>query len=258
MIRILLILFVLVLTGCATHNLDGPPLHDNVDVSRIPDATPKHLPKSQYGNPPSYSANGRRYYVMNSAKNYHQRGIASWYGRKFAGRLTSSREPYDLYGMTAASPVLPIPTFVRVTNLENGKQVTVKVNDRGPFAHNRIMDLSYAAAKKLGYAGKGTAMVDVQVIDTEHPYNTQPVMFAQKPHLYLQLGAFSRYQNAEHLKIIVAHLTHREIRIQDNPHHNQYHLYRVQIGPLKNVEETDALQSTLTQKGLGHAITVIS
>lgn len=143
---------------------DGAP-RENVDLSGIPDAEPRVEPLGKYGNIKSYRVKGKRYHVMKSAKGYNKVGHASWYGTRFHGRLTSSREPYNLYAMTAASPHLPIPTYVKVTNLENGRSVIVKVNDRGPFRHNRILDLSYAAAKKLGYAHKGTAKIRATAID---------------------------------------------------------------------------------------------
>src|SRR3990167_10359932 len=147
---IFLFLFIFMIGGCLreTHN-DGPP-HYNVDVDKIHDPVPHYIPKSKYGNPEHYTVFGKRYHVLKTARHYDKRGIASWYGTKFDGRLTSTRERYHLTDMTAASPELPIPCFVRVTNLENGQQVIVKVNDRGPFANNRIMDLSYVAAKKIG------------------------------------------------------------------------------------------------------------
>ena len=132
-------------TTVTTAARDGAPGFP-VDVSNLKDAVPKYEPRCAYGNPASYTAIGKRYYVMDSAKGYAKVGVASWYGTKFHGKLTSSHEPYDMLAMTAASPNLPIPTYVKVTNLENGRQVVIKVNDRGPFANDRIMDLSYAAA----------------------------------------------------------------------------------------------------------------
>lgn len=120
----------------------------------------------------TYVIKGKRYYVLNNAKNYHQVGTASWYGKRFQGHRTSSRERYNLHGMTAASPTLPLATYVKVTNLTNGKQVVVKVNDRGPFRHNRILDLSYAAAQKLGFAHQGLAKVDVVAIDSSNIINS--------------------------------------------------------------------------------------
>ena len=117
--------------------------------------------KSKYGNPSSYVVMGQRYYVMDSARGFTQRGIASWYGEPFHGRRTSSGETYNMHAMTAAHKTLPLPVHVRVRNLSNGKSIVVKVNDRGPFLHNRIIDLSYAAAKKLDMVGAGTAEVEI-------------------------------------------------------------------------------------------------
>ena len=169
---------------------DGAP-SVRVNPASIKNPIPRSLPKSRYGNPTSYVVHGKRYYVLASAKNYNQTGIASWYGTKFHGRLTSTREPYNMFAMTAASPVLPIPCYVRVTNLENGRTIIVKVNDRGPFAPNRIIDLSYVAAIKLGYAKKGTALVRVTSIETNSPYSPM-----HRAKIYLQLGAFRDHHNA--------------------------------------------------------------
>lgn len=256
-------LFLSTLGGCFHKSIrDGAP-QGNIDVSQIHSPTPHYLAKSKYGNPKSYKADGRRYYVLNSSRNYHKRGIASWYGTLFHGRLTSTREKYNLYGMTAASPDLPIPCYVRVTNLQNGKSIIVKVNDRGPFAANRIIDLSYVAAKKLDYANRGTALVEVDSIDFNRPYenndnnNPQQIHFAHNnPKLYLQVGAFSTFANAERLKLHLEHITHREIRIAQMQH-DPNGLYHVQIGPLQNVDESDNLLHHIQEAGLGHAITVI-
>lgn len=170
--RITLCLLVLGLAGCATvprAAKDGAPLHD-VDVSKIPNAVPMALPKSKYGNPAHYEVYGKRYHVKNSSDNYQERGIASWYGTKFHSKRTSSGEPYDLYTMTAAHKTLPLPTFVKVRNLENGREIIVKVNDRGPFHDNRIIDLSYVAAKKLGITPTGTGLVELTAINPNKPY----------------------------------------------------------------------------------------
>lgn len=139
------------------------------DVSSIPDATPREEPRSRYGNPPSYEVFGKTYRVMDSAHGYRERGVASWYGEKFHGRRTSSGEPYDMYAMTAAHKSLPLPTYVQVTNLENRKSVIVKVNDRGPFVHNRIIDLSYTAASRLGILEAGTGLVEVEALTGQLP-----------------------------------------------------------------------------------------
>jgi rare lipoprotein A len=135
----------------------------------VPDAIPRAEPRSIYGNPPSYEVFGKRYYVMASSVGYVERGVASWYGPGFHKELTSVREPYDMYGMTAAHKTLPLPAYVRVTNLQNGRSCVVRVNDRGPFVGNRIIDLSYTAAAKLDMLRDGTAMVEVRVLQPVDP-----------------------------------------------------------------------------------------
>jgi len=246
------------LGGCFRQSIRDSAPRGHVDVSHIKNPSPHYLPKSRYGNPASYVANGRRYYVLKSTRYYRKRGIASWYGTKFHGRLTSTRERYNVYGMTAASPELPIPCYVRVTNLQNGREVIVKVNDRGPFAANRIIDLSYVAAKKLGFSGRGTAWVEVSSIDLDRPYRKEPVaQFAyHRPRLYVQVGVFSQFANANHLKQTLTHLTQRTIQITEISRRLRA-LYRVQIGPLQNVEESDNLLQRIQRAGLGHAITII-
>lgn len=160
---------ILILSACSTRLQDGPP-QGNVDVSAIPNPTPHYLAKSKYGNPRQYRVLGVTYHVLPSARGYDKRGIASWYGTKFHGQLTSTREPYNLYAMTAANKVLPLPCYAEVTNLENQRHIIVKINDRGPFAPHRIIDLSYAGAKKLGMLRTGTAYVEVKAI-TEFNHN---------------------------------------------------------------------------------------
>jgi rare lipoprotein A len=135
----------------------------------VPDAIPRLEPRARNGNPPFYDVFGKRYYVLSSSVGYWERGVASWYGPGFHKVRTSIGEPYDMYGMTAAHKTLPLPAYVRVTNLQNGRSVVVRVNDRGPFVGNRIIDLSYSAAAKLGMLRNGTAMVDVRTIDPSEP-----------------------------------------------------------------------------------------
>lgn len=243
-------------SGVTVSLRDGPPPYP-VDVTRIKDATPKYEPKCPYGNPAMYTALGKHYYVMDSAKGYNKVGVASWYGSKFHGKLTSSHEPYDMLAMTAASPTLPIPTYVRVTNLENGKQIIVKVNDRGPFANDRIMDLSYAAAKKLDYVDKGTAKVKVEAIHFDLP-NTPaaPVTLAKNRQLYLQVGAFQQMVKAEQVKIKVAQLTHQSARIE-TINKNDKTLYRVQVGPLRDLQKSD-LVTQLQHLGFSNTMMVLS
>jgi rare lipoprotein A len=167
------------LTGCFTSatrpvsHIDLPPstapLPPPPTTQGIPDAVPKVEPRSRYGNPPFYDVFGRRYYVLSSSVAYVERGVASWYGPGFHEVRTSTREPYDMYAMTAAHKTLPLPAYVRVTNLQNGRSVVVRVNDRGPFVGNRIIDLSYTAAAKLDMLRDGTAMVEVRAIDPSAP-----------------------------------------------------------------------------------------
>jgi rare lipoprotein A len=153
----------------------APASKRDVDYLSIPDAVPKAEPRGKYGNKSPYTVNGRTYRVLADARGYSAEGGASWYGEKFHGHRTSSFEPYDMYAMTAAHTTLPIPSYVRVTNLGNGRSVIVRVNDRGPFHRGRIIDLSWAAAQKLGYANVGTARVRVEVVEADaEPAATEP------------------------------------------------------------------------------------
>ena len=156
-----------VLSGCATHGGyykgDGPGGPPPVNLDKIADATPRAEPLNAGANTP-YTALGRKYVPYTSLTAYRTRGVATWYGRKFHGKKTASGERYDMYAMSAAHTILPIPSYARVTNLANGKSVVVRINDRGPFHADRIIDLSYAAAYKLGYVGAGSAKVEVEAI----------------------------------------------------------------------------------------------
>lgn len=145
---------------------DSAPLPHEIppNLEKLPDAVPQAEPRSRYGNPPSYEVFGKRYHVLPTAEGYRERGHASWYGRKFQGRRTSSGEPYDMFAMTAAHKTLPLPSYVRVTNLKNGRSIVVKVNDRGPFHPGRIIDLSYTAALKLDILKHGAAPVEVEAL----------------------------------------------------------------------------------------------
>jgi rare lipoprotein A len=139
------------------------------DVGQIPDAVPRDEPRSAYGNPPFYIVGGHRYVVLHSAAGYVERGVASWYGTEFHGLRTSTGEPYDMFAMTAAHKTLPLPCYARVTNLANGRHVVVRINDRGPFVANRIIDLSYSAASRLDMIRNGTAFVQVEVLTPAAP-----------------------------------------------------------------------------------------
>jgi rare lipoprotein A len=230
-----------------------------VDIDSIPDAVPRNESRSRYGNPTSYYVFGKKYYVMNDSEGYVERGVASWYGTKFHGRKTSSGEIYDTYGMTAAHKSLPLPTYVRVTNLRNHKSVIVKVNDRGPFVDNRLIDLSYAAAKKLDITGNGTGHVEVRVITPgktktfvkSPPVQNSPNASHQDPEgsVYIQVAAFQDHQNAKRLRNKLEKMPISEINILEGVQ-NQKKIYRVRIGPVANLKLADELTELLSQRGL--------
>ncbi|HEX3894944.1 MAG TPA: septal ring lytic transglycosylase RlpA family protein [Rudaea sp.] len=237
----------------------GPP----PDVSKIPEPVPKSEPKSQYGNKSPYNVLGETYRVLPTCAGYVERGIASWYGNKFHGYMTSNFEKYDMYAYTAASKTLPLPCYVRVTNLENGKSAIVRVNDRGPFAANRIVDLSYVAAVKLGVWPKGTAMVEVRAVDPDrHPdqdRRAEPSREAAvsaapqktlKPALYLQVGAFSDASNAERAASRVRAANIGDVQVVEAKVDGKT-LRRVRLGPLRDADEADRLVPKLKGLGLG-------
>ena len=154
----------------ATHAPSLPP----PPPGNVADAVPRAEPRSSHGNPPFYDVNGQRFQVLASADNYVERGVASWYGPDFQGHNTSSGERYDMYGMTAAHKTLPIPCYARITNLSNGRSVVVRINDRGPFVGNRIVDLSYSAATRLDIVRTGTAFVELRTIGPGNPAEPVP------------------------------------------------------------------------------------
>lgn len=254
---LLLSLLLVQVAGCSFSGpQDGAPRRE-VDVAQIPNATPKDEPITAAGNPDSYNVNGKTYHVMKEADGYVERGLASWYGTKFHGRKTSNGETYSMYKMTAAHKKLPIPTYVLVTNLQNGREVIVRVNDRGPFHPNRIIDLSYVAAKKLGIVGTGTGMVEVRSIDpatwnkkqrTDKQAKTaQPVKTGTINTLYIQAGAFSSRNNAAQLQQDLYELfPNRTITLAYNGSDN---LYRVRIGPIPSIEEADRIAEKISGNG---------
>ena len=224
-----------------------------IDVETIPNAIPKREPKSRYGNPKSYVVFGKRYYVMDSGKGYIEKGIASWYGTKFHGRRTSSGETYDMYAMTAAHKSLPLPTYVKVTNLSNDKFIVVKVNDRGPFHENRIIDLSYTAAIKLDIIQKGTGLVEVKAIDPEEPKEDNRVkddkISTQDTSFYIQVGTFSKLESAKILKQKLGSFGDNLIKIS-NVIVSGNTLYRVRIGPFTDTKLSDSIVSKLSDFGI--------
>ena len=250
--------------------IPSPP----ADVLSIPDATPKVEPRSRYGNPPFYDVFGRRYYVMASSLGYLERGVASWYGPGFHAVRTSVGEPYDMYGMTAAHKTLSLPTYVRVTNLENNRSVVVRVNDRGPFVGNRIIDLSYTAAAKLDMLRKGTAFVEVRAIDPlTNPISsvtpltstllTAPASGSATPTpslaatsaragLFVQAGAFTNRTNAERLASRLSSGQYGQVLVRETQSAGRV-LYRVRIGPVADVPAFDRTVKALELAGIRDA-----
>ena len=268
----LLIAVCLVLPGCALWrggSVPPPPPSSGKtlppitlptpprDLDSIPDAVPRAEPRSRYGNPENYVVFGQTYRVQKSARGHVERGLASWYGPGFHAERTSSGEPYDMYAMTAAHKTLPIPAYVRVTHLENGRSVVVKVNDRGPFVGDRIIDLSYTAAHKLGMIRSGTAPVEIRVLEpgeeTPAPSLTTSVT---PPSIgvtrYVQAGAFGARVNAEAMlaRLRGAGIDNALIR-EVNIAGRQW--YRVQAGPVDQAAAVDALVERLQRAGVPDA-----
>jgi len=234
----------------------------SIDTSSIPDAIPRVEQRSPYGNPESYTVYGKRYYVMKGSAGFVESGIASWYGKKFHGRRTSSGETYDMYAMTAAHKMLPLPTYAEVTNLENRKRVIVRVNDRGPFHDNRIIDLSYTAASKLGIIANGTGLVEVRAIDpANYPGKGAPVRTVSLEKggvsgFYIQVGAFSQLVNAEELRKKLGSIGQQLVNISQAVVGGQT-LYRVRIGPLVSIDNADKIVDQLAQLGINDHQVVI-
>jgi rare lipoprotein A len=237
-----------------------PRANPPTDLSAIPDAVPRVEPRSKSGNPPFYEVLGRRYFVLDSAAGYVERGVASWYGPTFHGVNTAMGEPYDMYGMSAAHKTLPLPAYARVTNLSNGRSVIVRINDRGPFIANRLIDLSYTAAAKLGMLRDGTALVEVRAIAPGHDGVASDAVTASTvaapkpaapPALYIQAGAFASAANAQHLleRLQAAGLSSAFVL----PSHEVRRLYRVRVGPVASVSEFDALAARLARLGIPEA-----
>ncbi|MGH8580776.1 MAG: septal ring lytic transglycosylase RlpA family protein [Gammaproteobacteria bacterium] len=219
-----------------------------------PDETKPALQRQQPSSE-SYVVNGKRYYTLKTSKGFVETGVASWYGSKFHGRHTSSGEIYDMYRMTAAHKRLPLPTYVKVTNLFNGRSAIMKVNDRGPFIPGRVIDLSYAAALTLDIATEGTGLVKIQALDFESDKSAEhsPTLPANATRaekaVFLQVGAFEKLANAERLRHEVRQVLRHTVLVHKSVTANKL-LYRVHIGPFPNAETADSVWPRLSGLGL--------
>ncbi|MCF6282205.1 MAG: septal ring lytic transglycosylase RlpA family protein [Candidatus Polarisedimenticolaceae bacterium] len=248
-----LISLPLLFAGCSksrySQKHDSAPKGEDIDFAAIADATPKAEPLSRYGNPLTYVVRGKRYYRLTSSEGYSEQGLASWYGTKFHGHRTSSGEPFDMYAMTAAHKTLPLPTYARVTNLNNGRTVIVKINDRGPFHDDRIIDLSYAAAGKLGILSNGTGRVEVIALSS----NATPAEKHQ--HHLVQVGAFQTRSNAIALKRkLIRTINHETHIISASTDHGL--IFRVRIGPFSSEEAARSLNQQLISDGIADSIVI--
>ena len=266
---------LMLLAGCASSEVKDSAPSGSVAIPDLPgDAIPRPEARSRYGNGPVYEVYGKRYSVMSSSSGYAERGVASWYGEKFHGRLTSNREPYDMYKMTAAHKTLPLPSYVRVRNLRNNKSIVVRVNDRGPFVDNRIIDLSYVAALKLDMVGTGTSLVEVTAISFDDPPGDRPTKQTTSPKplpqaappsidpspparqtfeankIYVQVGAFGSSENAERQSAALAKALIGNVFIHEDTSVSPT-LYRVRIGPIHDVIQYDVIVEELKIIGIG-------
>jgi rare lipoprotein A len=251
----------------AYYSDDGPPESVPPNLAEVPDAVPKDEAYNRFANKP-YTVFGRTYVPVLNKEPTKERGIASWYGKKFHGQKTASGETYDMFAMTAAHPTLPIPSYAKVTNLKNGKSVIVRINDRGPFHSDRIIDLSYAAAARIGIAGPGSGLVEVErvfgptsgtplVVATIAPpaAAVETPMVVEDRGLWLQIGAFSSKESADIFKEqAVRDLSWNHEPLDVSPRDG---FYRVRLGPYKNRDEADAIAQKVRET-LGVAPTMTS
>lgn len=240
-----------------------------LDVSQIREVIPVPLNRTMAGNRSPYTVNGRSYRVMQTEEGFQQTGLASWYGEKFHGHQTSNGEVFDMYQVSAAHTGLPIPSFVRVTNLENQRSIVVRVNDRGPFHNDRVIDLSYAAAYKLGFANQGTALVHIEAIvpsqnvilaanTASNPATTVTASAtAAAGDRYLQAGAFSDLRAAQRLSDRLRDLTSRPVFIRSiQAADTSQQLHRVRVGPISDPSEIERISDLMQSANLGQPYVV--
>ncbi|MFU8877226.1 MAG: septal ring lytic transglycosylase RlpA family protein [Wenzhouxiangellaceae bacterium] len=244
---LVLSLVILMLAACGTREVRdgaGRPL----DPSAIEVPEPRPEPRARYGNHSPYTVLGKTYRVLPTARGYHERGEASWYGSKFHGRLTSSGEPFDMYKVSAAHKTLPLPTWVEVTNLDNGRKLTVRVNDRGPFKDGRIIDLSFAAATALDMVNAGTARVEVRAIDFGREQDPVVQRPASVP-VEIQAGAFSDHASAERLATRLRAEGFENVRVRTGSVGRQ-RVWRVRLGPINDAGHAQRLVERILSLGL--------
>lgn len=238
---------------------------ETLDLTQVREVIPVVETRTRAGNKSPYTVNGRTYRVMQSEQGYRERGFASWYGEKFHGHNTSNGEVYDMFQLSAAHKSMPIPSYLKVTNLENNRSIVVRVNDRGPFHSERIIDLSYAAAHMLGYDDKGTAMVEIEAIvptmqatTAPQPTYTTPIP-AQIPATgaVLQVGAFSDRVAAEQLSARLQEMTTRPVFIRSVQLDDTNEvIHRVRVGPIPNADEITRISNSVVAANLGRPYTV--
>jgi len=262
---------LLVLSGCAAPLINEPAWKaavrgdaaGDLELLNIKPWVVSNLPKSRSGNRSQYTVFDKTYQVLDSAENFRERGLASWYGSKFHGRATASGEPYDMYISTAAHRNLPLPTFVRVTRTDNHQSIIVKVNDRGPFVGDRVIDLSFAAAAQLNMLRSGTTEVIVEALSTHVSPPVQVASAHKEPELpqqesavsqvaesvaqYVQVGAYANRANASNM-LSRLQGKHRFPAFVD--FENKRQLYRVRIGPLSEQAQIDAAMAALANSGI--------
>jgi len=261
--RKIFIVLITVFNSACTNNAieDSAPTYVPIDVMAVSDAIPKYEKRTRAGNPGEYEVFGKRYTVLAQSEGYKKKGVASWYGEKFHGRKTSNGEIYNMYAMTAAHKTLPIPSYVRVTNLKNKRAVVVRINDRGPFHDNRIIDLSYTAAVKLGIQQTGTGLVEVEALGFDSAEAIEKkigslVEDVQQTVFFLQVGAFNHSTNAVDLqgKLTTAAIASTRVQHVKNAGNA---LYKVQVGPLYSEQEAKQESEKLAQIGFANPLLVV-
>jgi len=260
---LLIVALALLVDACSVARWDEPRATSKSSAPAHRDMT-----RTRRGNPPFYEVFGVRYIVSTSSDGYKEQGVASWYGKKFHGNPTSNGERYDMYRMTAAHKTLPLPTNVKVTNLSNGRSVIVRVNDRGPFVKNRLIDLSYAAAQELDMISAGTAQVEIEALKTSYtgaistasatPDVKAPAAVGASPGtlMYIQVGAFGEASNARSLASRLTDQGVASVSVHESDG-EMPELYRVRIGPFLSVSDYDRVVAQVSSLQINNARLVV-